>query len=294
MKRPSDAAGCSASPTKCHSLSGIPVTKKKPIKAYPKSLSVIDMLNLGKVISKSSTIMVTLHSFDLSEMEWTQLPTPVAFRVDEEPFGSGGFRNAYKAKSTTSGFSSQTWVVKKFLPEAILGIEAMGQTIEGQTRKAVQMHSLAQNFALQLKEKIRKEKLKEFGATFEYKNVYMGKVDGGECVSMEEYIDGDFIKYLNNNGDLCEESDVMVEKAECYAHFTYEKSEGKLIVLDLQGSKYTLYDPEISSSELLGGDGKMQFCNGNLAANAMENLFSNHNCNFYCKLLKLHLCPNGE
>jgi hypothetical protein len=27
-----------------------------------------------------------------------------------------------------------------------------------------------------------------------------------------EYIDGDFIKYLNNNGDLCEESNVMVEK----------------------------------------------------------------------------------
>jgi hypothetical protein len=64
-------------------------------------------------------------------------------------------------------------------------------------------------------------------------------------------------------------------KAECYAHFTYEKSEGKLIVLDLQGSKYTLYDPDISSSELLD-DGKMQFWYGNLAAQAMENLFSNH------------------
>ena len=60
-------------------------------------------------------------------------------------------------------------MVKKFLPEAIMGIEALGQTIEGQTRKAVQMHSLALNFALQLKEKICKEKLKEFGPTFEYK-----------------------------------------------------------------------------------------------------------------------------
>ena len=120
----------------------------------------------------------------------------------------------------------------------------------------------------------------------------MGKVDGSECVSIEEYIDGDFIKYINNNGDLCEEKNVMVEKAECYAHFTYEKSEGKLIVLDLQGSYYTLYDPEVSSSELLGDDGNMQFCNGNLAAQAMENFFSNHKCNFYCKLLKLHLRPN--
>lgn len=157
-----------------------------------------------------------------------------------------------------------------------MGIEALGQTIEGQTRKAVQMHSLALNFALQLKEKICKEKLKEFGPTFEYKNVYMGKIDGGGCVTI----------------DLCEESNVMVEKAECYAHFTYEKSEGKLIVLDLQGSKYTLHDPEMSSSELLDDDGKMQFCNGNLATQAIENFFSNHNCNFYCKSLKLRLRPN--
>lgn len=39
-----------------------------------------------------------------------------------------------------------------FLPEAILGFEAMGHTVEAQVRKAVQMHSLAQNFVLKLKE----------------------------------------------------------------------------------------------------------------------------------------------
>ena len=66
----------------------------------------------------------------------------------------------------------------------------------------------------------------------------MGKVDGS--FSIEEYIDSDFIKHINNNGDLCE-----VEKAECYAHFTCEKSDGKLIVLDLQGSYYTLYDLKV-------------------------------------------------
>lgn len=54
---------------------------------------------------------------------------------------------------------------------------------------------------------------------------------------------------------------------------SHEKSDCKLIVLDLQGSKYTLYDPEISSSELLDNDGKMMYCNGNLAANAMAIFF---------------------
>ena len=44
--------------------------------------------------------------FDQSGMEWTQLPTPVAFHVDDEPFGSGGLRKAYNARNTTSGISS--------------------------------------------------------------------------------------------------------------------------------------------------------------------------------------------
>jgi hypothetical protein len=85
------------------------------------------MLILGKLIPKSSTITATFHMFDLLAMEWTQLQSPVAFCVDYEPFESAGFRKAYKAKSTTPGYSSQTWVVKKFLPEAIMGIDAMGK-----------------------------------------------------------------------------------------------------------------------------------------------------------------------
>ena len=87
----------------------------------------------------------------------------------------------------------------------------------------------------------------EFGPTFEYKKVFMGKTNSGEFVSIEEYIDGDFIKYINNNGDVC-------DKAEAFVLFTHEKSEGKLIVLDIQGAGYTLYDPEIVSLDLLSDD----------------------------------------
>ena len=68
----------------------------------------------------------------------------------------------------------------------------------------------------------------------------------GGGVSIEEYIDGDFIKYINNNGDVCEKGTVC-DKAEAFVHFTHEKSEGKLFVLDIQGAGYTLYDPEIAS-----------------------------------------------
>lgn len=63
----------------------------------------------------------------------------------------------------------------------------------------------------------------------------MGKLDDGKYVTIEEFIDDDFVKYINNNGKLCELGDIC-DKAQAFAHFTLEKSQGKLIVLDIQGA----------------------------------------------------------
>jgi hypothetical protein len=38
--------------------------------------------------------------------------------------------------------------------------------------------------------------MKIFGKTFSYKKVFMGKTDDGEYVTIE-YIDDDFVKYIN-------------------------------------------------------------------------------------------------
>ena len=79
-------------------------------------------------------------------------------------------------------------MLKRYIPNAIEGIEATNQTIEGHTRKAVRLHSLAHNCALQLKEKIDKGDLTRFGTTFEYSKVYMGKTIGGEYVTIASTI----------------------------------------------------------------------------------------------------------
>ena len=153
------------------------------------------------------------------------------------------------------------------------------------------MHHLARNFTSQMKEKVEKERLTEFGTTFHYKKVFLGKMSDGDYVTIEEFIDGVFVKYINNNGDICAEDDVLCDKAQCFSHFTYEKSQGKLMVLDVQGAGLTLYDPEIASAELTDGDGSLRFCNGNLAEGAIKNFFAKHKCNFYCRILQLKLLP---
>ena len=130
------------------------------------------MLKLGKVISKKSSTVFSIYKFDFEHMQWSNVPMEAEFLVAESPFASGGFQRAFKATSITEGFKEVTWVVKKYLKSASEIIKATQETEESHTKKSVQMHYLARNFASQLKEQIEKEQLMEFGPTFEYKKKY--------------------------------------------------------------------------------------------------------------------------
>ena len=71
----------------------------------------------------------------------------------------------------------------------------------------------------------------EFGATFEYVKVFFA-VFKELPVTIEEYVEGEFQKYVNNNG-LCipspaEEFDEIYAKAQCLVHYSYQISERKL------------------------------------------------------------------
>ena len=61
------------------------------------------MLKLGKVITQSTT-SVYIFAFNFNEMSWSKTPSTVDFSLDKEPFGTGGFRQAFKAKSNDKEF----------------------------------------------------------------------------------------------------------------------------------------------------------------------------------------------
>ena len=91
--------------------------------------------------------------------------------------------------------------------------------------------------------------------------MYYGKTKEGECVTIEEFIDGKFRKYVNNTGLLCgDKADPPCQKAECLAHFLHEKSKGKILLVDIQGGGFELYDPEIASSELFDDNEMLFLC----------------------------------
>lgn len=244
------------------------------------------MLKLGKKIEDTTT-SVEIFNFNLQRMVWSKLDKPVDFTIVKEPFASGWFRKAYKATSQIKGFDKQTWVVKKYLPETLNVIEQMNETVEGHSKKVVQMHLLAKNFSDQLAKEVKEVKCEEeFGPTLHYQDIYLGKLNQ-EFVTIEKYIPGSFIKYMNNTEQLCVDGgNEYAQKAECLSHFSFIKSQGKLMVMDIQGCGEKLYDPEIASSDLIQ-EGEVLFCAGNLSRKAIDNFIIMHTCNKYCKMLKL-------
>ena len=82
-------------------------------------------------------------------------------------------------------------------------------------------------------------------------------------------------------------------KAVTFVHYTYEKSQGNLVVLDIQAVDYSLCDPEVASKENKTDSEEHYFCFGNLSERAILNFTKTHVCNQFCRALGLQP-PNAE
>ena len=150
------------------------------------------------------------------------------------------------------------------------------------------MHALTKNIADQFSKKVQELIVsKEFGETLKFRNIYLAKLDG-ECLTLEEFIEGKFEKYLNNTGEVCVSGDdVIGQKAECLSHFSYDISNSQLLVVDLQGSGHMLYDPVIATAQMFDNDEEFLFCTGNLNVLTIATFVKAHVCNKFCQLLGL-------
>ena len=62
----------------------------------------------------------------------------------------------------------------------------------------------------------------------------------------------------------------------------------KLVLLDIQGSAFTLYDPEIATAEIMYKEHhEIYFCCGNCSSVTMAAFLSDHVCNEYCDMMDL-------
>ena len=54
--------------------------------------------------------------------------------------------------------------------------------------------------------------------------------------SIESYVEGDWIKYNNNTGDIDRIDEVNSQKVNAFSHFVLAETRQQSIVLDLQGT----------------------------------------------------------
>ncbi|CAB3982790.1 Transient receptor potential cation channel subfamily M member 6 [Paramuricea clavata] len=161
------------------------------------------------------------------------------------------------------------FVLKKYKEDQVQSIIANFGSLEIHTRKVVQIPTLARHFMKCLSNEIPPD----FGALFLYNKLYYGKLDE-QCITIEQYLDGDFRKYINNTGEIIvsDGSDL----SEMFSHYTYIKLGKRLMVLYIQGAGYSLCDPEIASAEFTDTDDNIFFCNGNLSHGAIYSFVSHH------------------
>ena len=91
---------------------------------------------------------------------------------------------------------AEKWVVKKYNVKSKNTIEdTLKTTTEIHTRKQVQMHTVAR----QLTKKFSSIVPEQFGQSFAYNKVFYSRLND-EPVTVEEFVSGQFTKYVNNDG----------------------------------------------------------------------------------------------
>lgn len=277
------ARSAPVSPSKRASGSGNVVF---PNTVYPKSVSITHLLRAGKLVKEPKTTSLQVELFDVDKCKWMSGAT-LDFMIEDEPFLSGAFRDAFKA-TCNDHLHLGDWIVKKYKPTSIETIkEVLKSTVEDHTRKQVQMHAVARNITQRFSSKVPAE----FGDSFQYGKVFYSVLDDLP-ITVEEFVPGEFRKYVNNNGacltspgDACDE---VFAKAQCLVHYSYVFTEQKMMLVDLQGSMFQLYDPEIATTELTSKNSdEFYFCAGNLSQVTINEFKKEHKCNRYCVMMDI-------
>lgn len=216
---------------------------------------------------------------------------PFYVKVAPQPFDeSGACRLPYHAKIVdvkTTRLSATNFVAKysKWLGEAKNSADAYKSQMEVQSVAAF----LAQKFS---------EETGAGACKLQYTDVctFVGKPDirgARQIFNGEPYLPGAIVKWCNNFKHVNYKKYSAAVHAFC--HWTWHKTEGELMVVDIQGyydeekDEYMLFDPAIHCVSDI-----CRFSSTNLGKRGMEAWFQEHKCNAICKRLGLTPHPKQK
>ncbi|KAK3386700.1 hypothetical protein B0H63DRAFT_391816 [Podospora didyma] len=110
--------------------------------------------------------------------------------------------------------------------------------------------------------------------------------DEPECLALEPFLEGKYVKYNSNSGFVSQDPSLQNfnETAQAFSHFTFERSKGEFLVVDLQGSATNglLTDPAIQTRD----PNRFKLSSTNLGGAGIKFFFATHKCNRVCYQLE--------
>ena len=243
----------------------------------PKPLDDFKTFRLERFVLESSDGTELGTSFG----SWHVIDSSFKLKVKSTVYNQGGFRKVYMAFTETE----ERYVVKQLKPETIRDLKLYADQNEDEAvHRIIQSHTVArylcQKFAYKVKEKLS------------YDEVYLGI----DAMSKELYFVERFVpnatknckKYINNTGVLYKDEDLKQQDlAEAFSHFTFEETNHRLMVLDIQGWPPYLIDPSVTSAEVKNEQDIWMYSIDNAGIVGIETFLGNHLCNNFCKILNL-------
>jgi hypothetical protein len=198
--------------------------------------------------------------------------TELIINKRSRPFAQGAMRVASYARTAAS---TNRFVVKSF--------KAGGKRL-AHLAEDMRCQALCKAFALEFKALSGEERSIDFIVTTCLKGK-SGKTSGDECMSLEPFIEGTYVKYNNNCGYVNEDNanDPFNQAAQAFSHFTFERSQGRFLVSDLQGVGNVLTDPAIHTLD----PERLKLADTNLGKEGFKFFFATHVCNGICAKLGL-------
>ena len=194
-------------------------------------------------------------------------------------FAEGASRRAYRAMRWTPGKYGTRAVVKEYMEEYTWA--------QGDWKTAERIYKETKEFAARFNQ-VSNTNYPIDVVDYSIEKVISQSRDKtpklGEWVMVEDYLEGNFQKYISNNGWVKPQCMTDYISMPAFAHWSWVNTRGRKLVCDLQGIRnddgYILTDPAILSLQ-------QEYGATDLAVHGMGLFFMTHQCTNFCHSLNI-------